>query len=156
VLELAEPGLVDTVLSYCHYSLADSTLAPLLPDLTARGLGVISASPLCMGLLTRRGPPEWHPAPLRAAAAAASDAAAAAGADISELALRFAVREPRIATTLVGMATPEQVRANVATVVDALAEGGGGSGGDAALAAALGALAPVQGLSWSSGLPENN
>lgn len=63
VLDRLPPKTVDVVLSYCHYSLNDTTLKPLLPYLEDKGVGVISASPLSMGLLTNQGPPEWHPAP---------------------------------------------------------------------------------------------
>ena len=45
-------GTVDTVLSYCHYSLNDMTLASLLPYLEEKSVGVINASILSMGLLT--------------------------------------------------------------------------------------------------------
>jgi L-galactose dehydrogenase len=55
---------LDTCLSYCHLTLEDSTLlaSSLLPLLEERGVGVINASPLAMGLLTDAGPPPWHPA----------------------------------------------------------------------------------------------
>ena len=53
---------VDTILSYCHYSMNDTSLTGLLPYLQERNAGIISASPLSMGLLTNRGAPEWHPA----------------------------------------------------------------------------------------------
>lgn len=57
------PVPVDTCLSYCHHTINDATLVPeLLPLLEARGVGLINASPLSMGLLTPRGPPAWHPA----------------------------------------------------------------------------------------------
>ncbi|RVX10358.1 L-galactose dehydrogenase [Vitis vinifera] len=62
VLDRVPPGSVDVILSYCHYSINDTTLEDLLPYLKSKGVGVISASPLAMGLLTERGPPEWHPA----------------------------------------------------------------------------------------------
>lgn len=62
VLDRVPPGSVDVILSYCHYSINDSTLVDLLPYLKSKGVGVISASPLAMGLLTENGPPEWHPA----------------------------------------------------------------------------------------------
>src|SRR5689334_15695633 len=53
---------VDTLLSYCHYGLSDTSLAHLIPDLRNEGVGIIHASALGMGLLTRRGTPDWHPA----------------------------------------------------------------------------------------------
>jgi aryl-alcohol dehydrogenase-like predicted oxidoreductase len=37
-------------------------LERLLPLLDEKGVGLINASPLSMGLLTKRGPPAWHPA----------------------------------------------------------------------------------------------
>lgn len=62
LLDRVPPGTVDVILSYCHYSINDSTLEDLLPYLKTKGVGIISASPLAMGLLTEFGPPEWHPA----------------------------------------------------------------------------------------------
>lgn len=53
---------IDTVLSYCHYSLNNTTLANEIPYLKSHGMGIINASALSMGLLTHHGPPEWHPA----------------------------------------------------------------------------------------------
>nr|ABG22022.1 oxidoreductase, aldo/keto reductase family protein, expressed [Oryza sativa Japonica Group] len=63
VLDQVPPGSVDVILSYCHYGINDTALVDLLPYLKSKGVGVISASPLAMGLLTDNGPPEWHPAP---------------------------------------------------------------------------------------------
>ncbi|KAF2320732.1 hypothetical protein GH714_030393 [Hevea brasiliensis] len=62
VLDRVPSGTVDVILSYCHYSINDSTLVDLLPYLKSKSVGIISASPLAMGLLTENGPPEWHPA----------------------------------------------------------------------------------------------
>lgn len=54
---------VDSILSYAHYSMNDTTLAGLIPYLQGKGVGIIGASPLSMGLLTERGTPDWHPPP---------------------------------------------------------------------------------------------
>ena len=54
---------VDTILSYNHYSLNDTTLAGLLPWLREKGVGIINASPVSQGLLTNHELPAWHPAP---------------------------------------------------------------------------------------------
>lgn len=59
VLDRVPLGTIDVILSYCHYSINDSKL---LPYLKSKGVGVITASPLAMGLFTEQGPPEWHPA----------------------------------------------------------------------------------------------
>ena len=42
---------MDTVLSYCHNSLNNTLLSGLVPYLKRKGVGIISASPLSMGLL---------------------------------------------------------------------------------------------------------
>jgi len=171
------PGSVDVVLSYCHHCMCDTALGALLPGLGRRGVGAVNASPLSMGLLSRRGPPSWHPAPdgLKAACAAAAEAAERRGADVSALAVAFSVRDERVASTLVSMATRALVRANVAAAAAALrapaaaaalgsggggggASGGGeeGGGDSAALAAVQACLAPVMDVTWPSGKEENN
>ncbi|KAG2431139.1 hypothetical protein HXX76_009669 [Chlamydomonas incerta] len=122
VLDKAPPGAVEVVLSYCHLCLNDTSLAGLLPYLEAKGVGVVAASALSMGMLTKAGPPEWHPAPpaLRAAAVEAAALAESRGQRIEALGLRFAFRQPGVATTLVGMTTPEMVAQNVEAVAAAL------------------------------------
>lgn len=62
IIDRAPAGAVDVVLSYCHYNLLDTSLAGLLPYLKEKGVAVVSASPLAMGLFTPQGPPDWHPA----------------------------------------------------------------------------------------------
>jgi L-galactose dehydrogenase len=57
------PNTIDTILSYCHYSLNNVTLQDEFPFLQDHGVGIINASSLSMGLLTRHGAPKWHPAP---------------------------------------------------------------------------------------------
>ena len=46
--------MVDAVLSYCHYSLNDSSLESAVPYLESKGVGIINASLLSMGLLTEQ------------------------------------------------------------------------------------------------------
>jgi len=58
-------------------------------------------------------PPQPQPPEVKAACAAASEHCAAQGIDIAALALKFALRNPDIATTLVGMASIDVVHANI-------------------------------------------
>ena len=60
---IAARAELDTILSYNHYSLNDTTLTELIPFLESKGVGIISASPVSQGLLTNQGTPDWHPAP---------------------------------------------------------------------------------------------
>jgi len=148
--EVLSRAAVDTILSYCRYSLNDTSLESLLPFLEEKGVGIISASPLSMGLLTERGTPDWHPAPpeLKAACARAAAHCRARGRDISELAVQFAVANPRIATTIVGTANPENIKKNVQWTQSAPDED--------LLSEVREILRPVQNLTWPSGKPENN
>mmetsp|Transcript_37035 Transcript_37035/g.82332 ORF Transcript_37035/g.82332 Transcript_37035/m.82332 type:complete len:328 (+) Transcript_37035:137-1120(+) len=160
VLDRVPPGTVDVVLSYCHNSLNDTTLQGLLPYLEDKGVGVITASPLSMGLLTKQGPPIWHPAPpqVQEACRDAAQCAAAAGVDIAKLALAQSVRTPGIATTLVGMATPDIVAANVEATLEALGllTNADDRKETAALAEVERVLKPIKDVTWPSGKPENN
>src|SRR5690606_37462128 len=62
VIEHVAPGTVESVLSFCHYTLNDDSLGDYLDFFEKNRVGVINASPFSMGLLTERGAPEWHPA----------------------------------------------------------------------------------------------
>lgn len=47
-------GTVDVILAYCHNSINDDSLQGLVPYLKEQGVGIISASPMSMGLLTTK------------------------------------------------------------------------------------------------------
>lgn len=74
---------------------------------------VLAAAPLSMGLLTNRGPPEWHPASpdLQLACRRAAEICQQHHVDISTLAILFALSNSKIPTTVVGMSTIEEVKA---------------------------------------------
>ncbi|MEG1585895.1 MAG: aldo/keto reductase, partial [Bacteroidales bacterium] len=115
VIEHVEPGTVESVLSFCHYCLNDDALADYLDYFKEREIGVINASPFSMGLLTQRGAPDWHPAPLplqnlcrKAAAHCLSK-----GKSIEQLAVKYSVSHPDIATTLFSTARPDAVLQNI-------------------------------------------
>lgn len=107
------------VLSYCHYNLLNTRLdRVLVPTTREQGVGLVNASPLHMGALTSGGPPAWHPAPASVLSAAREAAAwcAARGHDIANIALRFALGNAAVASTLVGMRTEAEVEANLRAV----------------------------------------
>jgi L-galactose dehydrogenase len=107
---------VDSVLSYCHYTLADTTLADELPWLRAQGVGVINASPLAMGLLSDAGGPAWHPAPaaIRDACVGAAAHCRARGTELAKLALQFACALDGVASTWSASAPPTSSSATCA------------------------------------------
>ena len=118
-------GTVETILNFCHYCLNDDLLADYLDWFEARGIGIINASPLSMGLLSVRGVPAWHPAPasLVDACRRAAHYCAEVGYPIEKLAVQYAISNPRIATTLFSSARPENVRLNLAYADEPLDEG---------------------------------
>ena len=136
---------LDVVLSYCHCSLNDDSLLDLLPYFQERGVGVIGASPLAMGLLSETGPQPWHPAPeaLRAACLEALAWCQTNGVSLPELALAWTLQNAGVATTLVGMGNEALVRANVTVA--------GKTPDPEALAAVQAILKPVHRLTWPSG-----
>ena len=115
VIENSEPGTVESVLNFCHYTLNDDKLADFLDFFEERGTGIINASPFSMGLLTGRGAPDWHPAPapLQEACRKAAEYCARQGYPIEKLAIQFAVSNPRIQTTLFSSANPDSVLKNI-------------------------------------------
>lgn len=116
VIEHTEEGMVESVLNFCHYCLNDDLLLDYLDFFEEHGVGVINASPLSMGLLSRRGTPDWHPAPqsLKDACKRAADYCEQQGYPIEQLAVQYATSlNPRIATTLFSSANPANVRKNV-------------------------------------------
>lgn len=124
ILDRVPVGTVDIVLSYCHNSLNDQSLIGDLPYFEGKGVGVINASPLSMGLLTKEGPPTWHPAPtaLKDVSKKASQLAESRGVDIAKIALANSLKlsSAGIASTLVGMSTREEVSKNVTCCLEAL------------------------------------
>ena len=141
---------VDTILSYCHHCLNDTSLQSLIPFLQAKEAGVINASPFAMSLLTERGPSAWHPASaeIKSACARAVAHAKAKGFEIGQVALPFAMNHPAIATTFVGMPTVGNVRSNVRWIEEPLNE--------ELLAEVREILRPIQDQTWPSGCAENN
>lgn len=77
-----------------------------------KGIALMAAAPLSMGLLTQAGPPDWHPAPeelKEACRNAAYICREEYGVDIASLAILFALAQGEIPCTLLGMKSVEEV-----------------------------------------------
>ena len=112
---VAERVPVESILNFCHYTLNDDALTDYLDFFEAKGIGIINASPLSMGLLSQRGVPAWHPAPkaLVEACQKAAEHCNAKNYPIEKLAVQYSVSNPRIASTLFSSANPANVRRNI-------------------------------------------
>lgn len=147
---IAEASPVDTILSYCRYSLLNTDMETVLAPLAEEtGVALINASPLMMGVLTRGGAPAWHSASpeLKEAGQRAVAAAEAVGGDLATLALQFSVTPAFAASTLIGMATADEVKRNVDAVTRAADPN--------LLRTVRAAIGKGFATTWASGLPEN-
>lgn len=115
VIDNVPSGMVDTILSFCHYCLTDDALVDYLEYFENKEIGVINASPFSMGLLTERGAPSWHPAPkpLQELSKKAVQYCISEGKSIEQLAIKYSISNPRIATTLFSTSRSEAVLQNV-------------------------------------------
>jgi len=112
---VAERAPVESILNFCHFTLNDDAIVDYLDFFEQKGIGIINASPLSMGLLSQRGVPAWHPAPkaLVEACQRAAEHCNKKGYPIEKLAVQFSVSNPRIASTLFSSANPANVRRNI-------------------------------------------
>lgn len=108
-------------LTYGHYNLHDATslfdkpvgrynsFADYCKD---KEMLLLAAAPLSMGLLTHRGPPDWHPASkeLKEACQRAALVCQQLNTEISTLALLVALSNPRIPCTILGIGKLEEVK----------------------------------------------
>jgi L-galactose dehydrogenase len=147
---IAEAAPVDSILTYCHYNLMNRDMDEVLTGFAReRGIGLINAAGLHMGILTEQGPAEWHPAPqqVRDAGRKAAEYCRERGENISEMALRFCLTHPYVSSTLVGMANTQQVEAGF-KLLHTSTDG-------ELLREVEGILAPVFNYVWPSGRAEN-
>jgi L-galactose dehydrogenase len=151
LVRVAEAVPVDTILTYCRYNLMVTDMEEVLTLFAKRkGIGLINAAGLHMGILTQAGEPDWHPAPARVREAGRKLAILCRerGADVAEVALRFCLDHPYVSTTLVGIPNCTQVEMNLKLLrartdpemIDAIRA----------------AVAPVFNQIWPSGRPENH
>mmetsp|Transcript_7846 Transcript_7846/g.23695 ORF Transcript_7846/g.23695 Transcript_7846/m.23695 type:complete len:315 (-) Transcript_7846:152-1096(-) len=135
----------DVVLSYCHNCLNDTSLQDIVPYLESKNVGIVNASALCMGLLTKSGGPEWHPAPqeLKDAAKKAYELCESRGKDLPKLALQYSLSYDRVSSTLVGMETVDKVKTCIEAASEPIDED--------LLKDVLEVLEPVHNMTWPSG-----
>ena len=148
--DVAERTEVDTILTYCRYNLMDTSMDEVLTPLCReKGIGLINASPLNMRALTEKGAPAWHPASNRVLEVAqkAAQYCRSKNADISELAMQFALAHEYVSTTLVGMSKVRHVARNL-EMLEVLLD-------RELLEEILNIIKPVANICWQEGIVEN-
>lgn len=108
-------GLFDAVISHNRYTLVDQSAEPLIQDAVDRGVAFVNAAPYGGGMLVR-GPDAVPTYCYQPASEATLDrvrsmqrACDARGVPLAAAALQFSLRDPRVASTIVGMSSPERV-----------------------------------------------
>ncbi|MCM3729192.1 aldo/keto reductase [Neobacillus cucumis] len=148
--EVLTKSYVDSILSYCHYSLNNTKLIDFLHEMKDVNIGVINASPLSMGLLSKRGAPPWHPAgqEIKNVCEKAVSFCTENGIDIEKLAVQFSCSNNLIATTLVGTANPDNMIKNINWINEPIDL--------EVLKTVQDMLSPIKDKIWYSGKIENN
>jgi L-galactose dehydrogenase len=137
---------LDVVISYAHFNLQNTRLlSELLPVAEAKGVGVLNASPLSLGLLTNQGPQAWHPGQplLGDACRKAAELCRSRGADIAFLGMQFCFAEKRIPSTITGTARREELAVNLRAMTEPIDQ--------SLLTDVRKVLEPVRDLIWPSG-----
>ena len=114
---------VDTVLSFCRYNLIDTTLKGYFSEyIQNKGLGIINASILYMGMLTHniKTLVHWREKALlnnvKEAVAKAVKRCEEAGTSLPEQAFLFGMAYDEPASTLIGMGRPSSLKRNLGLI----------------------------------------
>ncbi|KAJ8902589.1 hypothetical protein NDN08_006990 [Rhodosorus marinus] len=137
---------LDLILSYCHNCLNDTSLRDFVPYFQRKGVGIVNASALSMGLLTPSGGPPWHPAPeeLKSAARRAAALCAERNAELPRLALQYALDDRDMCSTLVGIESVKTLTSCLSAATETIDEG--------LLNDVLKIFEPVHNMTWQSGV----
>lgn len=107
--------LFQVVISHNRYTLVDQSATPLIEDAAARGVGFVNAAPYGGGMLVR-GPDQnpnyaYSPASqsVRDRVRSMQTACTAHGVPLAAAALQFSTRHDHVASTIVGMSSPERI-----------------------------------------------
>ncbi|MBS0001048.1 MAG: aldo/keto reductase [Cyclobacteriaceae bacterium] len=144
IIDHSAPGLVELVLTFCHYTLQDDSLVDYLDYFEKKNVGVINASPLSMGLLSEKGAPDWQPAgqEIREICQKAAQFCHQEGIKIEKLALQFSVHHNDVPTTLVGTSSADTIVRNIQWI--------GESMDMSLLQAVLAILKPIHRKTWKN------
>jgi L-galactose dehydrogenase len=149
--EIARQVELDTVLSWAHYNLlADEINDELVPLSQEKGFGLMNAAPLMQRILSDAPLPDWHRSPqaVKDVQPKLLQLCESYGVRLSDVAIKYAVDHPDIATTIVGMWEVKHVEQNIKaldiTIPADLME------------AILKIVRPVKNQLWFEGKPENN
>ena len=116
---------ITTSLAYAHLNLHDTSLlsSDFAEVCKERGVQLLAAAPLSMGLLTHSSPPSWHPAGchLKEKCSRAAKYCESKGVNLSRIATIYALSFAEIPCTLIGMKNQEELE-NALNAAKSIAE----------------------------------
>ena len=114
-IRYVQTGLFEAVITHNRYTLLNRSAGPLLDVAAERGIALLNAAPYGSGILAK-GPDvypryEYGEAPQEMVerARAMQRVCEEFGVPLAAAALQFSMRDPRVASTIVGMTRPERV-----------------------------------------------
>ena len=120
MLQYVETGAFEVVLSHNRYTLLNVAAGPLWDEAGRRGMASVNAAPFGGGMLSK-GPDAspnyaYKPAPadLMLRARRLEEICARYQVPLGAVALQFSMRDPRIASTAVGISRPERLAQTIA------------------------------------------
>jgi L-galactose dehydrogenase len=149
--EIARQTNPDTVLSWAHYNLLEDEInTELVPLSKKMGFGLMNAAPLLQRILSDQSLPAWHrsPQPVKDTQPKLLALCKSYGVKLSDVAIRYAMDHPDIATTIVGMCDLATVKQNISVLDFRIPSG--------LLEEIETLVAPVKNQMWFEGREENN
>lgn len=115
---------IKTILSYSRFSMIDDTLKDYLVFLKNKNIGVINAAVNGMGLLSNKGPQNWHAAgdQIKEVCGEASKYCEDNGVELGKLAVYFGLQQEGPDTTLIGMNSRTLLNYNLDVLRNGLTE----------------------------------
>ncbi|QNF32977.1 aldo/keto reductase [Adhaeribacter swui] len=149
--EIARQVELDTVLSWAHYNLLEDEINDeLVPLSKEKNFGLMNAAPLMQRILSDAPLPDWHRSPqaVKDVQPQLLQLCESYGVRLSDVAIKYAVDHPDIATTIVGMWEAKHVEQNIKALdleipADLMTE-------------ILKIVTPLKNQMWFEGKPENN
>lgn len=115
---------ISVILSYARCTMIDDTLMQYALFFKERNIGIINGALTSMGILTNRGPPDWHPASseTRKECKAAADYCKAHNVELGRLAVWTAIQYKNISGNLIGMMNMNELKANLDVAQNGISE----------------------------------
>lgn len=149
--QIAREVQVDTLLSWGHYTLLDDEINDeLVPLSREKGFGLLNAAPLMQRILSDAPIPAWQnsPQPVKDLQPKLLQLCQDYGVALSDVALRFALDHPVIASTIIGMSEQRHLEQNMRVLDFTIPDG--------LLQQIEELVSPVKNWMWFEGKPENN